>query len=82
MEDMIPKSQENVNETVEDMEERLSYMPVGSPGYVKLSEKINYHLGSSEHSENSENQQTPENHQIPESRKVSERHWSLFKIEL
>ena len=74
MEDMIPKSQENVNETVEDMEERLSYMPVGSPGYVKLSEKINYHLGSSEHSENSENQQTPENHQIPESRKVSERH--------
>jgi hypothetical protein len=73
MDDTIPKSHENFNESIEEMEERLSYMPVGSPGYVKLSEKINHYSGSSEYSESSE-RRSPENHQIPESIQVSERH--------
>jgi len=73
MDDTIPKAHENFNESIEEMEERLSYMPVGSPGYVKLSEKINHYSGSSEYSESSE-RRTPENHQIPESIQVSERH--------
>ena len=64
MEDTIPKSHENQNETIEEMEERLNYLPPDSPGYAKLSRKIEQFKDL----ESSENNLVPENSIIPESR--------------
>merc|ERR1712045_866833 len=63
-EDTIPKSHETDNETIEEMEERLNYLPPDSPGFARLSQKIEQFKDL----ESSENNLVPENSVIPESR--------------